>query len=204
MQPGERLNTLTHLIGALLALGASIALVTRAVQSGDALKIVSFAVFGAALVFLYTSSTLYHGARGPAKLWLRKLDHCAIYVLIAGTYAPFALVTLKGWLGFSLLTLVCVLSVLGIALELRHRSGSRAKSVALYIAMGWLGVVAAAPLFNALGADGFAWLAVGGALYTGGVIFYALDERLRHAHGVWHLFVLGGSAAHFSVVLRFV
>jgi hemolysin III len=186
MHPPERLNTLTHFAGALLALLGSILLVSTAVKSGDAIRIAAFAVFGAALVILYTCSTLYHGARGNAKQWLRKLDHCAIYILIAGTYAPFALVALRGWFGFALLLAVCVLSCIGIAL------------------VGWLGIVAVKPLIDALGATGFAWLVAGGLLYTFGLIFYALDTRLRHAHGIWHMFVMGGSAAHVGAVLYFV
>jgi hemolysin III len=204
MYPTERLNTLTHFAGALLALLGSILLVSSAVKSGDAIRIAAFAVFGAALVILYTCSTLYHGVRGNAKQWLRKLDHCAIYILIAGTYAPFALVTLRGWFGVGLLAAVCVLSGIGIALELTRRPKSRALSVSLYVLMGWLGIVAVKPLLDALGAAGFAWLVAGGVLYTTGLIFYALDKRLAHAHGIWHMFVMGGSAAHLGAVLYFV
>ncbi len=204
MYHGERFNSFTHLAGATLAAAGCAALVVSAAAQGDPWKIVGFAIFGAMLVVLYTVSTLYHSLRGRSKTVLRKLDHCAIYLLIAGTYTPFTLVSLRGAWGWTLFGVVWGLAVLGIVQELWLARGARWLSLALYVTMGWVGLVAVAPLLRALGPDGFAWLAAGGALYTLGVIFYLYDEQWRHAHGIWHLFVLGGSTAHFVAVYVFV
>jgi hemolysin III len=204
MYQGERFNSWTHFAGTLLAVCGLVALLAVAIPTREPERIASFACFGLSLVVLYAASTLYHGTRGRAKAWLRKLDHCAIYVLIAGTYAPFALVTLKGVLGWWMLGAVWVMACAGIVLEFWPAKRSRALNVALYIAMGWLGLIAATPLFEKLGAGGFSWLLGGGVLYTAGVLFYAFDHKWRHAHGVWHLFVMAGSTAHFGAVLLYV
>ena len=202
MYRGERFNGYSHLAGtALAAAGASFLLSTRAL---DAWKATGLAVYGATLVILFAVSMLYHSLRGRAKPVLRKLDHCAIYLLIAGTYTPFALVTLRGAWGWSLLGAVWGLAVLGIVQELVLGRGARVLSLVLYLAMGWMGLVAIQPLAAGLGAAGLGWLVAGGALYTGGLPFYALDGRFRHFHGVWHLFVLGGSSAHFVAVAGYV
>jgi hemolysin III len=156
------------------------------------------------LIVLYTISTLYHSVQGPAKNVLRKLDHCAIYLLIAGTYTPFTLVSLRGPWGWSLFGVVWGLALLGIAQEIWLARGVRIMSVVLYVAMGWLGLVALSPLLDVLRPAGFAMLAAGGLLYTVGIVFYALDEKWRHAHGIWHLFVMAGSAAHYATVVLFV
>jgi hemolysin III len=173
-------------------------------RSMDAWQVTGVAIYGATLLILFVVSTLYHSIRGRAKAVLRKLDHCSIYLLIAGTYTPFALVTLRGVWGWSLLGLAWGLAVLGIVQEFVFGKGARILSLALYLVMGWMGAVALQPLGVGLGAAGLAWLIAGGALYTGGVVFYALDERVRHFHGVWHLFVLAGSAAHFVAVAAYV
>ncbi|MFO1269984.1 MAG: hemolysin III family protein [Rubrivivax sp.] len=204
MYRGERLNGGTHLLGSLLAVAALVTLVTIAARAGDPWKVVGASIFGATLVLLYAVSTLYHSLRGRAKAVLRKLDHCAIYLLIAGTYTPFALVTLRGPWGWSIFGVVWGLAVLGIAQELTLARGRRWLSLAIYVVMGWLGLVAAVPLWTGLTPAGFAWLAAGGATYTLGVVFFLLDERWPLMHGVWHLFVLGGSASHFVTVLFFV
>ncbi len=204
MYLGERLNGYSHLAGALLAaVGASV-LVVLAAHAMDASRIVAAAVYGATLVMLFAVSTLYHSTRGRLKAVLRKLDHCAIYLLIAGTYTPFALVSLRGAWGWSLFGVVWGLAILGVVQELVLGRGARVLSLILYLAMGWMGLVAIQPLAAALGAAGLGWLVAGGALYTGGLLFYALDERFRHFHGVWHLFVLGGSSAHFVAVAGYV
>lgn len=201
---GERLNGWTHLAGSLLAVAGLVTLVTMAARAGDAWKVVGASIFGATLVLLYAVSTLYHSLRGRAKVVLRKLDHCAIYLLIAGTYTPFALVTLRGPWGWSIFGVVWGLALLGIVQELTLARGRRWLSLALYVVMGWLGLIAAVPLWAGLTPAGFAWLAAGGATYTLGVVFFLLDERWPLMHGVWHLFVLGGSASHFVTVLLFV
>lgn len=204
MYYGERFNALTHLCGALLALAGSVVLIARATQDGDPWKVVSVSIYGATLVLLYSFSTLYHSLRGRAKAILRKLDHHCIYLLIAGTYTPFCLVTLRGPWGWSLLVVVWGLAGLGSLQELKSNRGARILSVAIYVVMGWVALVAVVPLLQALGTAGFAWLAAGGLFYTVGIIFYALDARLPHAHGIWHLFVIAGSAAHYVAILRYV
>src|SRR5450759_2137867 len=142
------------------------------------------------LLALYTLSTLYHSTRGRVKDVFRKLDHCSIYLLIAGTYTPFTLITLRGAWGWSLLGVIWGLAVIGIVQEAWLGKGARILSLVIYVLRGWLGVIAVKPLIAALTPAGFAWLAAGGLFYTGGIIFYALDEKLRHGNGIWHLFVL--------------
>jgi len=204
MYYGERLNSYTHLAGAVFAAIGAPLLVVLAARSGDAWKIAGCATYGAALLLLYGASTLYHIARGRAKAVLRKLDHCSIYLLIAGTYTPFALVTLRGPWGWTLLGLAWGLAAVGIAQEFVFGKGARRLSILIYVVMGWMGVAALRPLAAGLGTSGLAWLLAGGLLYTVGIVFYLLDERVRHFHGVWHLFVLGGSAAHFIAVAFYV
>jgi hemolysin III len=206
MYHGERFNSISHLVGAGMAVTGTVVLVVMAILDGDPWKIFSFAVFGSTLSFLYIVSTLYHSIRGPAKQVLQKLDHVAIYLLIAGSYTPFTLVTLHGSLGWILFSIVWGVALLGIAQEvwLANANGARVLSIVLYLIMGWLAVIAFVPLLNALQPEGLAWLIAGGVFYTAGIIFYAVDERLRHAHGIWHLFVLGGSVTHYFTVLLFV
>ena len=204
MYAGERFNGYSHLAGTVLALGGAIVLVVLGAVKGDAWRIVSFSVYGVTLVLLYLTSTLYHSLRGRAKDVFRKLDHCSIYLLIAGTYTPFTLVTLNGAWGWSLFGAIWALAAVGIVQECWLASGLRLASLAIYVLMGWLAVVALVPLFAALGWKGMAWVVGGGLLYTAGIVFYFYDERVRHFHGVWHLFVLAGSAAHYVAILAFV
>ncbi|MHB1199178.1 MAG: PAQR family membrane homeostasis protein TrhA [Polaromonas sp.] len=204
MYYGERFNSITHLVGAALALAGSVLLIALAARQGDPWKIVSFSVYGAMLVALYVFSTLYHSVRGRAKDVLRKLDHCSIYLLIAGSYTPFALVSLRGGWGWSLMGVVWGLALLGIVQELWLAKGTRVLSLVIYVFMGWLALVAVLPLWQALTPAGFAWLAAGGVFYTVGIFFYATDHKLRHGHGLWHLFVLAGSISHFFAVLLYV
>jgi hemolysin III len=232
MYYGEKFNAVTHLIGALLALAGAILLVVLSALDGDPWKVLSVSIYGTTLVLLYSASTLYHSLRGRAKSILRKLDHHSIYLLIAGSYTPFCLVTLRGPWGWSRFCVVGGLAVLGILQEMipprRRRSAAstpqgakqhsgrpgvllawlrgeaRILSVAIYVVMGWVVLVAIVPLLEKLGLAGFAWLAAGGLFYTIGIVFFALDTRLRHAHGIWHLFVIAGSAAHFIAILYYV
>lgn len=204
MYHGERLNGGTHLAGAALAAAGATTLIVLAAQQGDPWKIASFSVYGAMLFMLYALSTLYHSTRGRVKDVFRKLDHCSIYLLIAGTYTPFTLVTLRGAWGWSLFGVIWGLAALGIAQEAWLAKGVRIVSLVIYVLMGWLGVIAIQPLITALTPAGFAWLAAGGLLYTGGIVFYALDEKLRHGHGIWHLFVLAGSISHYFAILLYV
>ena len=204
MYHGERLNGSTHLIGAMLAATGAAVLVVLAARQGDPWKIVSFSIYGAMLLALYTLSTLYHSTRGRVKDAFRKLDHCSIYLLIAGTYTPFTLVTLRGAWGWSLFGIIWGLAILGIVQEAWLATGTRILSVVIYVLMGWLSVIAVKPLVTALTPAGFAWLAAGGLFYTGGIVFYARDEKLRHGHGIWHVFVLAGSASHYLAILLYV
>jgi hemolysin III len=186
---GEELaNSLTHGLGLLLAL----------------VGVVGCAVFGVSLVLLYTSSTLYHSVRVPrAKRLLRVLDHSAIFLLIAGTYTPFTLVALRGPWGWWLFGVVWSLAAAGITLRLVLRRRPTALFLSLYLAMGWCAVVAARPLFTAVGSTGAALLVAGGLAYSLGVPFYVW-RRLPYHHAVWHIFVLAGSAFHYAAVLRCV
>ena len=201
---GEKFNALSHLAGAVLAIAGTAVLIVLAALTGDARKVVGVTIFGSTLMILYSISTLYHSLGGRAKAVLQKLDHFSIYLLIAGTYTPFCLVTLRGAWGWSLLGVEWGLAVLGILQELRPANEARIRSVVIYVLMGWAAVVAIHPLIDALGMAGFAWLAGGGLFYTLGIVFYAIDTRMAHAHGIWHLFVVAGSATHFFAVLRFV
>jgi hemolysin III len=204
MYQGEKFNALSHLVGTILALAGAIVLVVLAAIGGDPWKVVSVAIYGVTLVVMYSSSTLYHSVRGRAKDFLRKMDHQSIYLLIAGSYTPFCLVTLRGPWGWALFGVVWGLAVLGGLQELRPRNDARVLSVVIYLLMGWVALVALVPLVHALGRAGFAWVAAGGLFYTVGIVFYVLDTRLTHAHGVWHLFVLAGSATHYIAILRYV
>ncbi|MDS1141225.1 hemolysin III family protein [Pusillimonas sp. SM2304] len=204
MYAGERFNSITHLVGAALAVAGAILLVVIAARLGDPWKIVSFSVYGVMLLGLYLASTLYHSLRGRAKRIWCKFDHCAIYLLIAGSYTPFALVSLRGGWGWSLFGIVWGLALLGIVQEIWLAKGRRILSLLIYVAMGWLAVIAAVPLIDALSWEGFRWLLAGGLVYTAGIVFYATDEKWRYGHGVWHLFVMGGSACHYFTVVTYV
>ena len=161
----------------------------------------SSAVFGATLILLYTTSTLYHALRGEAgRRLLRKCDHAAIFLLIAGTYTPFLLVTLNGPWGWSLFGVIWGLAILGIALDATLKPRREYLSITLYIVMGWLCLVAIKPLLKALTHEGFMWLLAGGILYTAGVIFYVMDHRKPYFHAIWHMFVLAGSVSHYFAI----
>ena len=205
MYYGERFNSISHLVGAALAIAGAVLLIVLASRVGDPWKIVSFSIYGAMLIMLYVFSTLYHSVRGArAKTVLRKFDHCSIYLLIAGTYTPFALVSLRSSWGWWLFGVIWALALLGIAQEIWLAKGARVLSLVIYVLMGWLAVVVIMPLWHALTPAGFTWLAAGGAFYTLGIAFYATDHKVRHGHGLWHLFVLAGSACHFFTMLLYV
>jgi hemolysin III len=204
MYYGERFNALSHLIAAVLALLGAAVLVVLAALRGDMWKVASFAIYGATLVLAYSVSTAYHSLRGRAKRIFRKLDHQAVYLLIAGSYTPFCLVTLRGPWGWSLFGVVWALAVLGMLQEFRRNNNARVLSVVLYVVMGWVALVAVAPLLEGLGPVGFAWVAAGGVFYTVGIVFYAFDEKFPYWHGIWHLFVVAGSATHYFAILLYV
>jgi hemolysin III len=161
------------------------------------------AIYGVTLVLLYSASTIYHSVRGRLKKPLQKLDHLSIYLLIAGSYTPFCLVTLRGPWGWSLFGTVWGLAVIGMLQEIKPRSEARVLSLVIYALMGWIVLVAIKPLLASLGFAGFVWLASGGVLYTVGIYFFANDDRF-HWHGIWHLFVMAGSLLHFVAIWRYV
>ena len=201
---GERFNSYSHLTGAVLALSGAVVLVVAGALRGDPWKVTSFAIYGTSLVLLYGLSTVYHSTRGRIKDLFRRLDHSAIYLLIAGTYTPFTLVTLRGPWGWSLFAAVWTLAALGIAQEFLLGTRTRVLSLPIYLLMGWIGIIAVVPLVQALGWTGFAWVAAGGLFYTLGIVFYLFDEKFTHWHGIWHLFVVAGSAVHYFAVLLYV
>ena len=205
MHFGERFNSVTHLIGTVLSVAGLATLVTMGALERDPYKIVSFAVYGAKLLVLYTISTLYHWVRSPRlKAILQKCDHSAIYLLIAGSYTPFSLVTLRGPWGWSLFGVSWGLAALGIVQELTLGRRTRSVSMVLYVLMGWLALVAIRPLVMTLPPAGTDWFLAGGLIYSAGIYFFINDERIRHGHGIWHLFVLGGSLCQFVSVARYV
>jgi hemolysin III len=197
----EFVHSLTHGIGAALSVVGLVVLVTLAALRGTAWHVVSTAVFGASLVFLYTSSTLYHSFRAePVKRLWRKIDHAAIFVLIAGSYTPFMLVNLRGPWGWSLFGVVWGLAAAGMVLKFWFTGRFRFLSTLIYLGMGWLVVIATRPLLAALPSRGLWLLLAGGLCYTGGTVFYMWKSR-RYHHAVWHGFVLAGSVCHFFAVL---
>ena len=204
MYYGERFNAWTHLLGAVAAFVGVVWLLVVASFDGSPWKIVSVAIYGVTLLALYSISTVYHSVRGRTKKIMQKVDHLSIYLLIAGSYTPFCLVTLRGPWGWTLFGIVWGLAVIGMLQEIKPRSEARILSIVIYAVMGWIVLVAVKPLLAALGTAGFAWLAAGGGFYTVGIIFFALDSRLRHAHGIWHLFVITGSVLHFVAILFYV
>ncbi|MEA2344967.1 MAG: hemolysin [Thermoanaerobaculia bacterium] len=203
MYAGERFNSITHIIGSVLAIIGS-AFAIRAVAGRDATTIAAITIYGAMLIVLYLSSTLYHSWRGPAKQIFHVFDHCAIYLLIAGTYTPITLITLRGPWGWWLFGIVWTLAIAGVLKDVLLRGRYRPISVVLYVLMGWLVVVAIKPLRLAMPPNGIAWIAAGGAIYTAGIVFFALSKRVAHMHGIWHLCVIGGSACHYVAVMRYV
>ena len=205
MIKSERFNSISHLVGAVLALAGAVVLVVVASQGGDTRRIVSFSIYGTTLFLLYLISTIYHGLpTGRAKHVFRVLDHQAIYLLIAGSYTPFTLVTLDGIVGWWLFGAIWGMAVLGLVLDALPRRGARVVPFIIYFVMGWLIVLAIDPLLAALPRTGFIWLLTGGLLYTSGIVFYALDRRYPWMHGVWHLFVLAGSISHYVAILVYV
>ena len=204
MVKGERFNSISHLIGATLALAGLVVLVVVASNTGGTRRIVSFSVYGTTLFLLYVISTLYHGLPGRAKHVFRILDHQAIYLLIAGSYTPFTLITLKGPVGWWIFGAVWGMAVIGMVLDALPRRGARVVPYFIYLAMGWIILLALKPLLAVLPHAGFLWLLTGGILYTSGIVFYALDVRYPWMHGVWHLFVLGGSISHYVAILIYV
>ncbi|GAA5136987.1 PAQR family membrane homeostasis protein TrhA [Thalassotalea piscium] len=203
--PAEELaNAISHGLGALLSVIALILLVSIAAASGDWIKTASFAVYGSSLILLFLASTLYHGLNNlNAKRIFKLVDHCAIYVLIAGTYTPLTLITLKGNLGLSMFILVWGIALAGIFFKLIYGTKYRLLSVATYLGMGFISLAVIKDLYQSLAIEGLVLLGSGGLVYTLGVYFY-LNKNIPYNHAIWHLFVLGGAACHFFMIWFYV
>jgi len=200
----EIVNTSTHAIGALLAAAGGGVLIVFAAQRGSVWHVVACSVYGATLVAMFAASCIYHVVQSPrVKHVLNIIDHCAIYLVIAGTYTPFTLTVLRGGLGWTLFRLIWGLALLGIVLKTFFIDRWRMISTACYVIMGWLCIIAFKPLFVSLQVGGFVLVLLGGVLYTAGVLFY-LWNRLPYNHAVWHLFVLAGGVLQYLSVLLYV
>ena len=197
----EIANAITHGIGLLLSIGGGIILITLAARHASTREIISAAVFATTLVVMYVASTLYHAIPHPrAKRNLKVFDHCAIFLLIAGTYTPFTIVALKGTLGWSLFGIVWGLAALGIVFKLFFTGKMRLLSTITYVLMGWIAIVAVVPISRALQPAALYWLIAGGIAYTAGTLFYH-NQRIPYSHAIWHVFVLAGSVSHFIAIL---
>jgi hemolysin III len=200
----EVANSLTHGFGLILSLAGFVFLLVLALFKGDGWHLASSIIYGSSLVVLYAASTVYHTATDPVmKMRLQILDHCCIYLLIAGSYTPFILIELRDGFGFVLLAVVWTTAAFGIAMKIIFRARFKAVGIVLYLLMGWLGVVAAPPLYKALGMTPLALVAAGGLSYTAGMIFFGWHS-IKHNHAIFHVFVLGGSILHFIAVARYV
>jgi hemolysin III len=200
----ESVNALTHGLGALLSLGGLVVLVILASRHGDAWHIVSCCIYGVTLLLLFSSSTLYHSFRSQRlKHIFHIIDHASIFLLIAGTYTPFVLVNLRGGWGWSLFGVIWGLALAGIVFQIFFVSRFRLVQVVIYLAMGWLVVIAFKPLLTRVPLPGMIWLLAGGLCYTAGVLFY-LWKKLPFHHAIWHLFVLAGSIFHYFAILFYV
>lgn len=207
MYPGERFNTYSHLSGLVLAAAGLVMMLLKAEEYGDGYRTFSVSVYGISLFLLYLSSSLYHGIKaGRLKSILKKVDHCMIYVLIAGSYTPFALVSLRNGPGWTVFLLSWLLAVAGIIQELTlgRKSEKRLLSIVIYVVMGWMVLAVMKTLTASLPAAGLVWLAAGGILYSIGIYWFVNDKNIRHGHGIWHLFVLGGSITQFISVYGYV
>ena len=200
---GEEIaNAISHGLGFLLAVASLPILVWQAARHGTAVNVVAASVFAGTMILLYLVSALYHALPpGRAKVWLNRLDHAAIYLFIAGSYTPFVLGVLRGGWGWTLFAIVWSAAALGVTIKLLDRLKHPLISTALYVAMGWVALLAAQTLIERVAPAGLAWLVAGGLSYTIGAVVFLLDHRVRYAHFVWHLFVLGGSVCHFFAAL---
>ncbi len=198
--PEEIANSITHAIGAVLSIVALVLLVVLSARQGDAWKIVSFSIYGASLILLYAASTFYHSFQSTRlKHFFHILDHSFIYLLIAGTYTPFTLISLRGAWGWSLFGVIWGLAIAGIFVKMFFTGRYNTLSVIFYVLMGWVVMVAIKPMLENVPAAGLILLLSGGVLYTLGVVFYRW-KSLPFSHAVWHVFVLGGSACHFFAI----
>lgn len=200
----ERINILSHAFGVVFGVVALVLLVIRAAQNGNAWHIVSFSIFGASLIILFSASTIYHSTQNPARRsYLRVVDHASIYILIAGSYTPFTLVTLHGWVGWLIFGLTWGMAVIGITLKLFFTGRYSVLSTSMYVFMGWMIIFAIKPLMNNLPAVGLDWLVAGGVAYTLGAILYSI-KKIPFNHAIFHVLVLVGSFCQFMTVYCYV
>ena len=200
----EKINILTHGLGLLLSIAALVLLVIHASTHGTARHIVSFTIFGASLILLYSASTLYHYSQKPdIRRKLNILDHASIYVLIAGTYTPFTLITLKGWLGWTIFGITWGIAIIGVFFKLFYTGRFDKISTIAYVAMGWIIIFAVKPLIENLPLNGLYWLLAGGIFYTIGAVLYSI-KRIKFNHAIFHVFVLLGSFSHFMAIYFYV
>jgi hemolysin III len=200
----EHFNTITALLGVIAAVSGVAWMVTLAVRQGDPWKIASFSIYGVTLILVYVFATLYHGSSGKSKAVYSKLDHLSIYLLIAGTYTPFTLVTLRDSVGWQVFGIIWGMAIFGIILNLMPKADNRMLRVMVYLVMGWLIVLALKPLLKALPLAGLYCLISGGLFYTVGVVFYVFDKKVSYFHGIWHIFVMAGSSSHYLAVIYYV
>lgn len=201
-EPREEIaNSVTHGIGVLLSAAGLVILIALAVIYGDAWRVTGFTIFGASLLILYLASTLYHAVQHrPAKRILRKCDHAAVYLLIAGTYTPFLLISLRGSFGYTMLAIVWTMAGIGVLWKMFFTGRYEVIATAVYVLMGWMSVFAYRQMAASIPPPSLTLLFAGGLVYTAGVLIYAL-EKVPYNHAIWHLFVLGGSACHFAAVI---
>jgi len=201
MYKGEFFNSISHLVGAVLSLIGAAVLITLSAIEDDVLKVVSVSIYGATLFLLYLSSTLYHSFQGSLKLLFKRFDHLAIYLLIAGTYTPFALIAVQGSTGWWLFGVVWSLAVIGMIIENLPIKGPRVIPIVIYLVMGWACVFTLDEMMAGMTSMAFNLLVAGGLAYSVGVIFYVLDNWFKYMHNVWHLFVIAGSLCHYFAIL---
>lgn len=204
MYKGEKFNSITHLIGAILACIGVTFLLTVAIEKGDSYKIIGFGIYGIMMIILYSISTIYHSTKGRKKDFFRQMDYVSIYLMIAGSYTPISLIILRGAWGWVIFGIIWSLAILGIAQEFIIGKKTRRYSIMIYLIMGWLILVAIKPLVNSLPLNGFLWLVSGGLAYTLGIVFFFLDEKVKHFHGAWHLCVMLGSFCQFICLYKYV
>ncbi|CRX37686.1 PAQR family membrane homeostasis protein TrhA [Estrella lausannensis] len=207
MYPGERFNSISHLIGAVLALVGFGALLTVALQHHDIWMLTSYSIFGFTLILLYTASTLYHSFHPPKlKRIFQKLDHASIYLLIAGTYTPYCLLPLRDTSGPFVLTIIWSLAIFGILIDTLSAKRREVVQISIYLIMGWFAITEFDQILAKIPFPGVVWLTIGGVAYTLGIIFYILShhQMLKHSHGIWHIFVLTASICHFISIIGYV
>ena len=201
MYKGEYFNSISHLVAALFSLIGAVVLVTLASIEGESIKITSLSIYGVSLFLLYLSSTLYHSFQGRAKRIFQRCDHLAIYLLIAGTYTPVALLAVKGETGWWLFGAVWALALIGMIIENLPIKGPRVIPIVIYLMMGWACMFTLDEMIAGMTSTGFSLIVAGGITYSVGVIFYVLDNWFKYMHSVWHMFVIGGSVLHYLAVL---